>query len=87
MITRIYNELKTDPTKISKKNFDQLKTFVEDVNNDGKKYSNHLLLYLIKKIQQASHQNQSIIIDHIVSIFEKFIIIEKCIKRYVPKPK
>ena len=85
LITAIYTELntqvnenKTDLT-VSKKKLKQLKTIIDQIEGNSKTFPIQVILYLIQKIQNAPIKKQPVIIDIILNIFNKFILIEKCL--------
>lgn len=87
LISAIYNELNNQinenvnlqELKVSKRNIDQLKVIIDQIDGDTKKFSLHVILYLIKKIQKAPQNKQATIIEIILNIFDKFVLIERCL--------
>jgi len=84
LISEIYTELNSQigsntELKISKKKLKQLKVIINQIEGDTKTFSLHVILYLITKIQKISKNKQLIIIDLILNIFNKFILIERCL--------
>lgn len=64
---------------INKHSYNDLKSILNRIDNNGFHIPIHTILFLIKRLQKAKKDQQQKYIKSILFIFDKFITIEKCL--------